>query len=268
MKPIKRNTPDEDFSLDHYRSMVKRITETHRTLSFRDAYILGREIMDIDKFVLMRHDVEFSLTGALALAEIDHSLGVQSTFFLLCTSDYNIFEESGAKIVSRILELGHDIGLHYDMALFEEIGVDPAQAARKMIALMEAFWNTRIFAMSSHLPMRSGLTFGIDGLVDVYESLYLKEIKYISDSAQKWREGVVTSILDKYPKIHLLTHEYTWSEEGHGWDVSLLNEAKRKFDALWEAGQHTILKYNQGLSMRKEKDAAFKKRYALEEKEK
>jgi hypothetical protein len=267
MKPIKRNSPDDDFSFDHYWKIIERIKETHRTLSFKDAYEMGRDILDIDKFVLMRHDIEFSLDGALELAKIDNCLDVQSTFFLLCTSDYNIFEESGATIVKKILDLGHDIGLHYDMALFEGIGVDPEQAARQMIALMETFWGTKIYSMSSHLPMRSGLTFGIDGLVDVYEPLYLKEIKYISDSAQKWREGVITSILDKYPKIHLLTHEYTWSPEGHGWDVSLLNEAKRKFDVLWNMGQHTILKYNQGLSMRKEKDAAFKKRYQLDDKE-
>lgn len=266
MKPIKRSSPDDDFSFDHYRSIIEQITHSHKTLSFKDANQLGRKILEIDKFVIMRHDIEFSLEGALALAEIDHSLGVRSTFFLLCTSDYNIFEESGARIVRKILELGHDIGLHYDIALFEEMEVDFSQAAQSMVSLMEMFWSTKIFAMSSHLPMRSGITFGLDGIIDVYEPLYLKEIKYISDSAQKWREGVVTSILHKYPKIHMLTHEYTWSSEGYGWDVSLLNEAKRKFDTLWNMGQANIIKYNQGLSMRKEKDAEFKKRYSLDDK--
>ena len=38
----------------------------------------------------------------------------------------------------------------------------------------------------------------------------------------------MTSVLDKYDKIHLLMHEYYWSEEGHSFDVLLLREAQRK----------------------------------------
>ena len=124
------------------------------------------------------------------------------------TSDYNIFEEESASVVRQILDLGHDIGLHYDAALFESMGVEPIEIANNQITLMEKFWNTKVYAMSSHMPMRSGKTFCVPGIIDVYDKQYLIDIKYITDSTQTWREDVVSSLLDKYPRIHLLLHEY------------------------------------------------------------
>jgi len=209
----------------------------------------------------MRHDVEFSLTSALQIAKLDYKAGIRATFFLLHTSDYNIFEKESASVVGQILDLGHDIGLHYDAALFESVGVDPIEIASNQIILMEKFWNTKVYAMSSHMPMRSGKTFSIPGVIDVYEKQYLSDIKYISDSTQAWREDIVSSLLDRYPKIHLLLHEYYWSNEGYDWDTLLLLEVHRKSNELVNRATRNIRKYRQGLLMRSENDKEFKKRY-------
>ncbi len=77
---------------------------------------------DLDRFVLMRHNVELSLTSALHMARLDYEADIHSTFFLLLNSDYNLFEPVGAAIVQQILDLGHDIGLHYDMQACAEVG--------------------------------------------------------------------------------------------------------------------------------------------------
>lgn len=252
---------ERDFTLAHYGEILARIQQTHQVLSFRDAHRLGRDILGIERFLILRHDVEFSLTSALRLAEEDHAAGVHSTFFLLHTSDYNIFEEEGAAIVRRILELGHDIGLHYDAALFEKMGVDAEAVARQQIALMERFWNTKVYAMSSHMPMRSGKTFSLPGVIDTYDPLYLQEIKYLSDSTQVWREGVVTDLLAHYPHIHLLLHENYWSPEGLGWEALLLLEAKEKFDTHWRRARQNIQRFREGLAMRAHKDREFRKRF-------
>lgn len=254
--------PDEDFTLEHYREILAAIQDSHGTLSFRDAAELGRDILRLDRFVLMRHDVEFSLTSALRIAELDHEAGVRSTFFLLFSSDYNLFEPDSAAIVQRILDLGHDLGLHYDLMAYERAGGDPVEIARRQIELMETYWTTKVHAASCHLAMRAGRTLDLPGVIDTYDPLYIDEIKYLSDSTQKWREGVVTSLLGEYDKIHLLMHEYYWSEEGHPFDVLLLREAHGKFDEMVSRAETNIATYKHGLKLRAQRDAEFRRRRA------
>lgn len=115
--------------------------------------------------------------------------------------------------------------------------------------------------MSSHMPMRSKKTFGLPGVVDTYDPLYMEKIKYLSDSTQAWREGVVTKVLDKYPKIHLLMHEYYWHPDNFGWETLLLMEAQEKFQKLWERALRNIDKYREGLRLRSQKDKEFKKTF-------
>lgn len=257
---LRPDNPDHDFTLDHYREILGRIQASHGTLSFAQAAPMGRELLARERFVLMRHDIEFSLEDALTIARADHEAGVRSSFFLQLGSDYNIFENESAALVAQILELGHDIGLHYDVELLELSGAAPAALARRMIDLMETFWSTRVHAVSPHLPMRSGRRLEIPGVVDAYDPLYFTEIKYVSDSTQVWREGVVTSLLDDHDRIQLLTHEYYWSPEGHPFDVLLLREAWRKYRRLHERAEANILKYRQGLRLRAERDEKFRRR--------
>lgn len=254
--------PDRDFSTDHYRDIVATIGRTHQVLSFRDAHALGRALFDIPRFVIMRHDVEFSVPAALRLAEIDASEGVASTFFLLQTSDYNPFEEEEAGRIRRILDLGHDIGIHYDAALLERLEVDPKEVVQAQVNLLEAFFKTTVFAMSSHLPMRSGTTFSLPGVLDVYDPLYMVDMKYLSDSTQQWREGVVTDNLNRHDRIHLLTHEYIWHPFGWHWSALLFAEANDKFQRTWSRAEAAINLYREGLQLREQRDAEFMKRYA------
>jgi hypothetical protein len=261
MKLIRDKDPNKDFSTDHYREICEAIVKSHRTINFRDVHQSGRDILQIPKFVLMRHDVEFSIPASLRLAEIEAEFGIQSTFFLLQTSDYNPFEEDEAVLIRRIIELGHDIGLHYDAALFERLGLDPQKTAQAQIDLFEAFFNTRIHAMSSHMPMRSGKTFSLPDVIDTYDPLFLTEMKYLSDSTQAWREGVVTRVLDQYNHIHLLTHEYIWHPGGWDWSALLFVEVQDKFQRAWKRAEGFINMYREGLRMRETKDKQFRSRY-------
>ncbi|MCY3593225.1 MAG: hypothetical protein OXH32_16500 [Acidobacteria bacterium] len=250
--------PDLDFTLDHYREILARITSTHRTFSFGEAAPMGEALLEVDRFVLMRHDVEFSLDAALTMARADHDAGVRSTFFVQIGSDYNLFEADGAEAVEEVLDLGHDLGFHYDLGLLERSGGDPVALAGRAIDLIEGFFGTRIRAASPHLPMRSGRTLRIPGIVDAYDPLYFERIKYLSDSTQAWREGVVTSLLDRYDRIQLLTHEYHWTEEGLGWDELLLLEAEFKYRRLRRRAEANVERFREGLRLRAKRDAAFR----------
>jgi hypothetical protein len=248
--------PARDFTLGHYRQILRAIKRRHKTYSFKDAHWLGRAILDEGPFVIMRHDVEISLRLAQQLALTDAEEGIQSTFFLLMTSEYQLFDPTGIKMVSEILSLGHNIGLHYDAALFGELGANPRDVAQRQIDLMETFFRTKVYAMSSHRPMRSGVTFSIPGVVDVYDDLYVKDVKYITDSSQRWRDSVLTDLLDQHDRVHFLSHEF-WSEEGHSWATLAALEAGEELIARLERAKSLIRTAAEGVHLRGERDRAF-----------
>lgn len=262
MTLVREAEPDYDFSTAHYQEIVTTIQRSHRTLSFGEVHALGDTLMDIPRFVIMRHDVEFSIPAALRLAEIDAAAGVRSTFFFLLTSDYNPFEEEQAGGIRRILDLGHDIGLHYDAALLERLRLDATAVVKAQISNLETFFDTTVFAMSSHMPMRSGLTLSIPDVIDVYEPRFMVDMKYLSDSTQRWREGVVTANLSRHDRIHLLTHEYIWHPLGWHWSALLFAEANDKFQRNWRRAEASIELFSEGLRLREERDPQFMDRYA------
>ena len=74
-----------------------------------------KDVVDqkLDKFCVLRHDIEFSVDRALQLAYIESSLGVESTFTVqLRNNTYNALSEKNIEAVSQIRDLGHHIGLH------------------------------------------------------------------------------------------------------------------------------------------------------------
>ena len=104
---------DKDcFSLDFFKETLMNIKESgYRFINFSEA-------MDdhTTKVVLFRHDVDFSPQRALELAKIEASNNVSSTFFFLLTcSFYNALESFTKDIIKSIIELGHEVGLHFDL---------------------------------------------------------------------------------------------------------------------------------------------------------
>lgn len=76
---------------------------------------------DHNRVVILRHDIDMCVEKAVRLAEIENKLGVRSTYFVLLTSGfYNVFSSDTKRQLCRILDLGHDIGLHYDETCYDD----------------------------------------------------------------------------------------------------------------------------------------------------
>ena len=77
-----------------------------------------------DKFVVLRHDVEFSVLRALEIAQIEKEYEVCSTFnFQVVAHTYNIFSNINVERIKSIEALGHKIGLHfYHSHIRDQIG--------------------------------------------------------------------------------------------------------------------------------------------------
>lgn len=106
--------------------------------------------------VALRHDVDHSIENAFAMANVEHQLGIRSTYYLL-HPDGNITRENyfgrveGGKLIiaptlfdwaSRLLALGHEVGLHNDLiSLGLATGRQPSEFLEQII---EAFFRRGI----------------------------------------------------------------------------------------------------------------------------
>ena len=120
------------FSFDDYREILRVVKETGLNATYEEA-------LNRDSFIILRHDVEYSVERAYALSKVEESMDMRSTFFFQWTNNsYNILSRKNRDILTDMHERGQHIGLHFalngmtDMELIrkrikQEIDIDPDQ---------------------------------------------------------------------------------------------------------------------------------------------
>jgi len=201
-----------DFSYSHYIETLTEIKKTHNFTDFRNSS---------SNDVILRHDVDSSLELALKIGKIENELSISSTFFILFHSElYNPFSPSSSKIISQILRLGHDIGLHYNGSLISQIKKKPSDVIKSEIEALEEHFETSIAVISAHDP---GISKKLEielpkGVVNAYSKKYTVQRKYLSDSVQNWREGCFCKHYKNNDSMQVLTHPIWWTQENKGWN--------------------------------------------------
>lgn len=215
----------EDCSFEAYRDLLKEIRDTGKYCDYADVITEDR-----DKFLVLRHDIEFSIDRAYRLSKIETEAGISSSYFVQITNNaYNTFSEKNRKLIQEMHANGHFIGLHYHRGGAE----DNLDILKKEIIyqsrLLAEILNVPVDRFSFHRPLREHLAnnIQIDGLINVYESRFFVltdepqeflRVKYIADSNHQWKY-VGENKLDKeylcsFDKIQLLIHPLSWTESG------------------------------------------------------
>jgi hypothetical protein len=179
------------FSLDHYRELL-RVAQAggYRWAGFDRAPEPGD--------LILRHDVDLSLTAAVAIAEVEADEGAWSTFFLMTRSVfYNLDSREGEGAIARLRELGHHVGHH---AVWPHVDLD----AR--FEPVVAFHNPEPAFMQTEVP----------DVVNVMCAPFFDNETYRSDSNQHWRHGCPHDELaaGSFPWLQLLTHPEIWVYPG------------------------------------------------------
>jgi len=102
---------NHDFTLDKYRELCKTILDRgYSTLTVYD-YLERHNAGDnmLHHSAIMRHDVDRKTGNALRLAELEHSLGIHSTYYFRYPYTFK------PEIIRQIHSLGHEIGYHYEV---------------------------------------------------------------------------------------------------------------------------------------------------------
>ena len=210
------------FSYEDYRQIIRIIQESGRAAGYEEA--LYR-----DSFVIMRHDVEYSVDRAYALSRVESEMGFVSTWFFQWTNNsYNILSRRSREMIRDMYERGHRIGLHYALNGLTDMRQVRRQLVKEMRILSDMF-EFEITQFSVHRPTAAVLAENIKlpNILNAYQSDFFTfspnvtpetklEVKYMSDANHIWRYGYPDreTILGNR-KVQILTHPFAWSEKGY-----------------------------------------------------
>lgn len=164
--------------------------------------------------VYLRHDVDLFPSAALAMARCEREAGCHSTYFLLLSALYNLRAPENRRILTEVVVLGHEIGLHYDASLYPDNREDARAQLADDVRTLERLCGQRIQTISMHEPHRGG---GdpfrcCDNYINPHDPRWQTGLLYVSDSCRAWRdESLLQCFSDEPPsRVLLLTHPELW----------------------------------------------------------
>ncbi len=189
-----------------------------------------------EKVFLIRHDVDFDIKLAHNMASIENELGIVSTYFILTTChSYNVLSEQNRKMLSEMVDMGHEIGLHFDPTLYTK-NLD--SFVDKEAAILSLACGTEVKSISLHNPSIHGQYPLFNNYINAYDPAFFSDKNYISDSCFGFRGKNPFEFIDgiENSMIQVLLHPMHFSENGLGYDdimvasfLSYMNEIHHAF---------------------------------------
>lgn len=179
-----------DFTLKSYRSLLVVFQKAGYQFQTFEEFM---EHPAEGKTVVMRHDVDEKAPKALEMAQLEHGLGVKSTYFFRIVKQSNVPE-----VIRGIAALGHEIGYHYEDLATAEGDMEKATAAfAKNLAYFREYYPVRSVCMhgSSTSKFDNRLLWETHQLSDFglvgepYLSVDFSKIFYLTDTGYAWDGG-------------------------------------------------------------------------------
>lgn len=167
------------------------------------------------RLCLLRHDVDVSVSLALEMARLEAEQGIYSTYFMMLRSPvYNLLSRANYIALGKIVELGHEIGLHFDAAHPQVDSDSLPDLVQEEANLLGRICKSKISAVSFHQPTQDIVEADIDirGIVNTYNKQQLAGWYYISDSNREWRNLDALSLFQQalHENVQLLIHPMWW----------------------------------------------------------
>lgn len=210
------------FSYGDYKEIIRILQSTGRQATYAEA-------LNKDKFIIMRHDVEYSVERAFQLSKVEQSMDFVSTYFFQWTNNsYNVLSRKNMDMIKEMHERGQHIGLHFALN-----GMTDMQQIRrhikKEIDILSEMFGFEITEFSIHRPSKDVLRENIklDGVLNAYQDDFFTfadkitddtklRVKYMSDANHIWRYGYPDEEnITGHDKVQILVHPFAWSAKGY-----------------------------------------------------
>jgi len=201
-----------DFTHSNYKELLL-LASSHYSFHFFDEIYIKRSI-------LLRHDLEFSVPIALKMAHIEAELGIKSTYFVQLHSEfYNTLEKETINALKEVIQLGHQIGLHFDSHFWN---IESEDQLEKYILIdkkiLEQYLGLGLKVFSFHNNTEFTLSCrkeSYGSLLNVYSDYFRNNYGYNADSLGYWRfERLEDRLREaKEDSLQILIHDGMWQEQ-------------------------------------------------------
>lgn len=243
-----------DFTLTKYESLLQAIKKTNYFTCTVCDFLKSNP----ERCIILRHDVDRAVNRNLAMAKLEHSYGIKSTYYFR-----HIEETFKPDIILQMAEMGHEIGFHYEV--MDKANGDTEKAIKIFRKELEDFRKiTEINTVCMHgNPLKPWSNrdlwkkynlrdFGLTG--EPYLSIDYNKVFYLTDTGRTWADlkirvkdtidksegksganekanirsiSSTDDVIDliqseKISQICLLVHPNRWCEDFGGWAKELL----------------------------------------------
>jgi len=227
-----------------YANLLKSLIDKDYKIVPLKQYCNKKNSSDIDRIVIIRHDIDKKPENALELANIESKLGLKTSYYFRMVKQS--FNED---IIKQISDLGHEIGYHYeDLSLAKGNFENAIKLFEENLNKFREICEIKTICMhGSPLSKWDNRSiwkkfdyhdFGIIG--EPYFDVDFNDVFYITDTGRRWngdevsiRDKVTKSfnqrykttqqiinsiILDNFPsKVMMTTHPQRWSDNYLEW---------------------------------------------------
>lgn len=205
----------KDFTVACYRELLETLLDTGYTFFTTEQYAHAMQKdyhLPADKVVVLRHDVDLKPENSLTTATLEHTLGINATYY------FRIVKESNRPdIIHRIAALGHEIGYHYEDLTLANGDISKAYLSfQSNLEYFRRFYPVSTICMhgSPRSPYDSKdiwRTYDYHALgiiAEPYFDIDFAHCFYLTDTGRCW-DGYRVSVRDKIP-----TYQDQWTAAG------------------------------------------------------
>lgn len=191
-----------NFSYQHYYEILENFKKRGYKFGLFDQENKG-------KTVYLRHDLDHSIEKALPMADIERTAGAKATYCLRIASPFdNLFYKKNRDAIDKIVDRGHDLALHYER---ESWGTDIELEIQEQIKTLLKYTPIKNI-VSFHRPQEDVFNKSFDSFINTYDQQFFGDVRYLSDSTGKWRDGCPCQWTED-KNYQILTHPVWWGRE-------------------------------------------------------
>lgn len=164
------------FKYADYRDFLSRLQERSRIVPLSEWVGPGD--------VILRHDVDLDVGAAIELAQLEHELGVRSSYLILLSADtYNVRSADVGKQLRELVQLGFDVGVHFYPPAYGLTDVAELQPyVDREAEQLESISGAPVRSVSIHNPSLHGGYPLFDSYRNAYDPAIFGPDRYLSDS--------------------------------------------------------------------------------------
>ncbi len=240
----------KDFTLNAYHKLLKKILSKGYQFSTFEDFI--QKNYNDKKLVILRHDVDKAPNHSLRIAKLEKKLNIFSSYYFRITPNSN-----DPNVIRSIVELGHEIGYHYEDLTLSKGDFEKAIISfKKNLKYFREFYQVKTICMHGS-PFSRWDNRDIWAKIDYrkfeiigepYIDLNFNELAYLTDTGRKWNSNA-DNIRDKVDstfsfnfkttfevikafdydilpdKVMINTHPQRWTNNNIDWVKELFSQS-------------------------------------------